>query len=588
MSTNFRPARCSACRLARSPATVDIRVCTECGAPIRSNTTAVRCDVCRQPSRYGPSRTQPPPEMRCCWQCGNTFPAISSVRRCFTCRSTTGNVVQPAIDFSQVTAASFNPLANSFQPLSPRKRKITHRAEQYPRRPPSNRTLSATLTLRTSQRSPDDGQVQSILHSSIDFLQREYESRVQSSNQFPPVISPADIRASVARYENHMSASSHEGICSSCGRLMPSEDMYQLLPTDPFLQPMSGHLDNCGWVNGSWAFCCQCHSALIRQSIPKFAATNHMNVSLCQHYPVALDGLTLTEECLIAKSHPIGVVLKLRPGHRSTPTSYHALRGHFIIIPQDPGPLLQILPSPGLQFTELIKVLWLGSRPPMATDLKPFLVVRKHKVLAALQYLIQHNVLYQDVTIDHSVINNWPDDFIPSDLQEQVMLGEADFGERAGYTVDLQEHNYENDWQAAEDSPDISTREFPLVTGSVTTDINGERQSPDFRLLNAMHALVNDQPLNPGPQTESPRRVPTLGPSPASYHDPVINYSIRGQAGLLDQWQDPQYFTSAFPTLFPTGIGGHLAQRSIPVSLAAFADWALRHHSRRSERLFFK
>lgn len=109
---------------------------------------------------------------------------------------------------------------------------------------------------------------------------------------------------------------------------------------------------------------------------------------------MALEGLTLTEECLIAKSHPIGVVLKLRPGYRATPANYHALRGHFIIIPQDPGPLLQLLPSPRLQFTELIKVLWLGSRPPTDTHLEPFLVVRKHKVLAALQYLIQHNVFF--------------------------------------------------------------------------------------------------------------------------------------------------------------------------------------------------
>jgi hypothetical protein len=42
----------------------------------------------------------------------------------------------------------------------------------------------------------------------------------------------------------------------------------------------------------------------------------------------------LTEECLIAKSHPIGVVLKLRPGGRSAPVNYHALRGRFIIIPR--------------------------------------------------------------------------------------------------------------------------------------------------------------------------------------------------------------------------------------------------------------
>lgn len=53
-----------------------------------------------------------------------------------------------------------------------------------------------------------------------------------------------------------------------------------------------------------------------------------------------LNDLTLPEEYLIARSHPVGVVLKLRPGGQSSPLNYHALRGHIIVIPQHPGPLL--------------------------------------------------------------------------------------------------------------------------------------------------------------------------------------------------------------------------------------------------------
>lgn len=90
--------------------------------------------------------------------------------------------------------------------------------------------------------------------------------------------------------------------------------------------------------------------------IPKFSAKNLVNVTLCQDYPSALEDLTLTEEYLIAMCHPLGVVLKLRPGGRSSPVNYHALRGHFIVIPQDPEPLLQILPSPELALHSLIKV----------------------------------------------------------------------------------------------------------------------------------------------------------------------------------------------------------------------------------------
>jgi hypothetical protein len=61
----------------------------------------------------------------------------------------------------------------------------------------------------------------------------------------------------------------------------------------------------------------------------------------------------------------------------------------------------------------------------------------------------------------------------------------------------------------------------------------------------------------------------------------LISYAIRDQATLMNNWEDPSYFTGAFPTLFPTGIGGHLDQRPKAVSLKAFAQWALNHHSRR-------
>jgi hypothetical protein len=315
--------------------------------------------------------------------------------------------------------------------------------------------------------------------------------------------------------------------------------------------------------------------------IPKFSAKNMVNVTLCQGYPSALEGLTLTEEYLIAKCHPLGVVLKLRPGGHLSPVNYHALRGHFIVIPQDPGPLLDILPSPELTLHSLIKVFWLGPRPPKDSDLTPFLLVRKVKVLAALQYLVQYNHLYRHLTINRPMIDDWTDDFIPPELRDSIIcLDEPDHCEREGYTVDLQEGNYENDLQAAQDSGcDVNISE-PFITGSVSTDINGERQDPNLRVLDALFSVVADrQPtLSEGISTgKRVRNTRTLGHPKM----PIISYTIHGQATLVDHWSDPHYFTAAFPTLFPTGIGGHLDERTIPVSLEAFAEWALSHHSRR-------
>jgi hypothetical protein len=77
---------------------------------------------------------------------------------------------------------------------------------------------------------------------------------------------------------------------------------------------------------------------------------------MCQLYPPVLEDLTTVEECLIVKCHPVSTILKLQPRGHSSPAAYNALQGHIIVIPQDPRPLLQILPSPELRLDNLIKV----------------------------------------------------------------------------------------------------------------------------------------------------------------------------------------------------------------------------------------
>ena len=90
----------------------------------------------------------------------------------------------------------------------------------------------------------------------------------------------------------------------------------------------------------------------------------------------------------------------------------------MIVIPQDPGPLLDILPSDDLSLQTLIKVCWLGKAIPSMAELKPLLQVRKAKVLAALQFLVMHNPLYKHIRINHSLISTWRDEFVPADIAD--------------------------------------------------------------------------------------------------------------------------------------------------------------------------
>ncbi|KAJ5664585.1 hypothetical protein N7507_005316 [Penicillium longicatenatum] len=170
------------------------------------------------------------------------------------------------------------------------------------------------------------------------------------------------------------------------------------------------------------------------------------------------------------------------------------------------------------------------------------------------------------------MINTWDDDFIPADLEENIISVDlSDELKREGYAVHLDAGNHENDFQVAQDADRETGINAPLMTGSVCTDINGERQSPHKRLLKALLNMVSN------PVASYIQNTVTRG----QQQIPSLSYRIRGQATLADHWHDPAYFTGAFPFLFPLGIGGYLDERSFDVYLFCFAEWAFKHHSRR-------
>ena len=148
MSASARPARCSACRLARSSVPVETRACTNCGILIRANTVYIRCEVCRQAARLHTNQRQPSGDIQRCLECGDDFAAHRGVKRCFRCRSRRANPTQPATDFSQSAASSFNPSVNSFQRVYTRRQVVqanNHFLEPPTRSIPSDDCLRSVI-----------------------------------------------------------------------------------------------------------------------------------------------------------------------------------------------------------------------------------------------------------------------------------------------------------------------------------------------------------------------------------------------------------------------------------------------------------
>jgi hypothetical protein len=201
-------------------------------------------------------------------------------------------------------------------------------------------------------------------------------------------------------------------------------------------------------------------------------------------------------------------------------------------------------------------------------------------VLAALQYLVRCNHLYRDLTINYDMMDGWSGDFISPEIRDNIIcLGSTDHHEREGYTVSLQTGNYENDLHAAQDAHVEVDGHEGIISGSVYTDVNGEREDPDVRLIDTLRRVMAPNESTPDADDTTDEHRPGHGSIP------TISYAIRGQSTLMSHWEDPHYFTAAFPTLFPTGTGGHQDHRTVPVSLTAFAECASNHHSRRQAAL---
>ena len=178
--------------------------------------------------------------------------------------------------------------------------------------------------------------------------------------------------------------------------------------------------------------CEKCHAALLKKSIPKFAAANNMWLV---DISTELQGLTIPEQKLISLYRHNSCIIKLH----STTTAKSALKGDCITFLQNVPNIVDSLPLTLDDLCDTLKVIFIGARPPDRIHLKVVLTMRKKRIIQALQWLKKHNILYQKVNINLQNINQLPEDDVPECLMstlEQKLGDEAIQSERFGYVPD--------------------------------------------------------------------------------------------------------------------------------------------------------
>lgn len=208
-----------------------------------------------------------------------------------------------------------------------------------------------------------------------------------------------------------------------------------------------------------------------------------------------LKDLAWIEEPLIARAHIVGGVVRLQARNQAS-------KGHIILLPQDTTLLLDALRMTPASLPDAVCVVWAGKSAP---DRRSQFTVRRDAVYNALQWSCQHNEDYRYITIDHEEFARWPSVIVTSLLDS---IGR--FRDNTGEDI----------WRS----------------GFATEDIDTAEVEGDLPICNFGY--------------EGGICITRYCPYLAELKDEITVNVVTGSTPLIEL-DNPSYFTTAFPTIFP-------------------------------------
>ena len=273
---------------------------------------------------------------------------------------------------------------------------------------------------------------------------------------------------------------------------------------------------------GSETICRRCHKD--KGPIKLFSNENNMNP---KHMPDPLTDLSMIEQQLICKISPCINVHMLKHGGIAS-------SGHCVTFPQDINEPAQIFP----RLPEEINIIKVRKRGRNDTS-KDFRV-RRYRVQNALIWLKENNPVYSDIFIS----------------QERVTMLPLD-GECAGIpTVEVPETTqYNNDKGPASEQTDPADENYTTHSSVILPDAPVNIQA---QVQNIVSDVLGETSTTNN-VTADKRGTCTI-PWPTRDSNPVSEYTT------------VNFFTLAFPCLFPYGSADFFASRAVTCS--SLSEWA--------------
>ncbi|KAJ3474720.1 hypothetical protein NLI96_g12297 [Meripilus lineatus] len=162
--------------------------------------------------------------------------------------------------------------------------------------------------------------------------------------------------------------------------------------------------------------CSQCHESLANKVIPELALVRGQWLG---DTPDELRDLNFVEKLTVALCRHNNCVFQVKMGQRK-------LSGNAVVYSQPVNKFYDVLPPPREDLDECLVIVFIGKRFPTLQDYRRTpLLIRKDKVLAALNWLKLNHPGYEKVRIEPRNLDSYPSDkpvvdirFIPQDARE--------------------------------------------------------------------------------------------------------------------------------------------------------------------------
>ncbi len=204
-------------------------------------------------------------------------------------------------------------------------------------------------------------------------LEEEFRFREDAYLVFFSEVNDSTTREAIGYFqvniENAVKYMDH--ICCCCSRFVnllelksiPDNDVVWMAAFETYILHRCD-LDVCGCCSRSIDFCHNCWTCVSRGGEPKFDISNKIPKLCCQYYPAPLEDLTSAEKAVIARTHPVVIILKLRPNNSFNPRTYRGVCRYSVLLPQNPGPLLTLLLLLTTSVDDVVRVVWVGKTSP--------------------------------------------------------------------------------------------------------------------------------------------------------------------------------------------------------------------------------